>query len=106
MERKSNYPASKLSITGTLEKSRVSDTQKRMRERSLTRRLESSCARRLKRTTESDSEDEVEKTVDNKTQPSEKLLFVLTFGNKFDLSKRLLAKVPFQCTGCVQWTLF
>ena len=62
----------------------MSDTQKRTRERSLTRRLESSCARRLKRTAESDSEDEVEKTVDNKTQPSEKLLFVLTFGNKFD----------------------
>ena len=86
----------------------MSDTQKRMRERSLTRRLESSRARRLKRTAESDSEDEVvkKKTVDNKTQPSEKLLFVLTFGNKFDLSKRLLANVPCQCTGCVQSNLF
>ena len=84
----------------------MSDTQKRTTERSLTKRLEISCARRRKRTTESHSEDEVEKTVDNKTQPSEKLLFVLTFGNKFDLSERLLAKVPFQCTGCVQWTLF
>ena len=62
----------------------MSDTQKRTTERSLTKRLEISCARRRKRTTESHSEDEVEKTVDNKTQPSEKLLFVLTFGNKFD----------------------
>ena len=46
--------------------------------------MESSCARRLKRTAESDSEDEVKKTVDNKTQASEKLLFAITFGNKFD----------------------
>ena len=63
----------------------MSDTQKRTTERSLTKRLEISCARRRKRTTESHSENEVEKTVDNKTQPSEKLLFVLTFGNKLNV---------------------
>ena len=46
--------------------------------------MEGSCARRLKRTAESDSEDEVEKTVDNKTQASEKFFFVHTFIKKFD----------------------